>query len=80
MNLIDILTKAGFAGAELLALLVKAKEFAPVLAVEIDQMLTVLATSIVPGNLISLAEALPKELANIAAGNLDPRKHPSDVA
>ena len=49
-------------------------------AAEIDKILAALNESVGPDNLIALAESLPKELANIAQGKFDPRKHPSDVA
>jgi hypothetical protein len=80
MSILDILMRAGGAGATLVALLVKAKAFAPVLADEVDKILAELGSTIEPDSLIALAEALPRELANIAQGKLDPRRHPSDTA
>lgn len=80
MSILDILMRAGASGVELIALLVKVKEFAPVLAGEVDKILAELSTAIEPDNLIALAEALPRELVNIAQGTIDPRRHPSDTA
>jgi hypothetical protein len=80
MSLLDILLKAGGAAASLVTLLGKVKEVAPDLAGEVDAILDKLAATVAPDNLIALAECLPKELANIAAGKLDPRRHSSDVA
>jgi hypothetical protein len=81
MLILDILKKAGAAGATIIALLEKAKALSPdVLGPEIDKILSGEAGAVALDNLIALAECLPKELANIAAGKLDPRRHSSDVA
>lgn len=80
MSLLDILTKAGGAAAALVTLLGKVKDVAPDLGGEVDKILSELAGAVASDNLIALAEALPKELAGIAQGKLDPRQHPSDVA
>jgi hypothetical protein len=80
MTILDILLKAGGAAAGLVNLLNGIKVKYPDMAAEIDKVLDGLAQAVSPDNLISLAEALPKELANIAQGKLDPRRHPSDVA
>jgi uncharacterized membrane protein len=80
MSIIDILLKAGVAAAELVKLLIRAKEIAPDLAAEVDKILAELAAAVEPTHLIALAEALPRELANISQGQIDPRRHPSDVA
>jgi len=80
MSILDILLKAGAAGPALVKLLEKVKAAVPDLAPEVDKILAELAAAIMPENLIKLAEALPRELAKIAQGQIDPRRHPSDVA
>lgn len=80
MSILDILKLAGTAGAGLVALLEKVKAELPDLAPEVDAWLAAIAKAVDAPNLVALAEALPKELANIGQGHLDPRRHPSDVA
>ena len=80
MTILDILLKAGGAAAGLVGLLNHIKVKYPDSAIEIDKILAGLAQAVAPESLISLAESLPKELANIAQGKLDPRRHPSDLA
>jgi hypothetical protein len=80
VSILDILVKAGGAAASLLSLLLKVKTQFPDLADEVDSIVEALNQVVDPANLIALAESLPKELANIAQGDLDPRRHPSDVA
>ena len=80
MSILDILVKAGGAAASLLNLLLKVKTQFPDLANEVDAIVSALNQAVDPNNLIALAEALPKELAHIAHGDLDPRRHPSDIA
>jgi len=80
MSILDILLKAGAAGPALVKLLEKVREAMPDLAPEIDKILVELAAAVSPENLVALAEALPRELANITQGQIDPRRHPNDVA
>jgi hypothetical protein len=80
MTFLDILLKAGLAADSLVELLKEVKEKLPDLAPLADKFLEALSMAVDPASLIALAEALPKELANIAQGKLDPRRHPSDVA
>jgi hypothetical protein len=80
MTLLDILLKAGAAGPALIDLLTKVKGLYPDLAPEVDKILSGLTDAVSPENLIALAEALPREIADIAQGHLDPRRHPSDIA
>lgn len=80
MTLLEVLTKAGGAAAELVDLLARIREKAPEVAEEISKILDALNQAILPENLVGLAESLPRELANIAQGQLDPRRHPSDIA
>jgi hypothetical protein len=80
MSILEILVKAGAAGGKLVALLESLAAKYPDAAEEVNKILAELATVVAPDNLIALAEALPRELANIAQGQLDPRRHPSDVA
>lgn len=79
MSILEILTKAGVAGAELVALLEAVKLKAPDLAPQVDEWLAKLGTAVGSANLVALAEALPRELASIGRGDFDGRKHPSDV-
>jgi hypothetical protein len=80
MSLLEILKRAGGAAAILVDGLARIREIAPDAAEEIDKILAALNEAIGPDNLIALAESLPKELANIAQGKLDPRKQPSNLA
>jgi len=80
MTILDILQKAAGAAGALVAVLNRAKAALPDLAPEVDKIITELNTAISANNLVALAEALPKEIANIAQGKLDPRDHPSDAA
>lgn len=80
MTLIDILTKAGLAGDELLGFLGSVAEKFPDLAPKAQELAAKLATAIAADNLVALASALPAEIAQIAQGKLDPREHPSDAA
>lgn len=80
MSLLDVLMKAGGAAAEIVDLLCRIRERAPETAAEVGKVLDALNHAILPENIVSLAESLPRELANIAQGQLAPRRHPSDIA
>jgi hypothetical protein len=80
MTLLDILLKAGGSAGLLVELFNKVKAKLPDLAPQIDQLLASLSVAVSQANLVALAAALPAEIAAIAQGKLDPRKHPSDIA
>jgi hypothetical protein len=80
MSLLEILKRAGGAAAILVDGLARIREIAPDAAEEVDKILAALTAAVGSDNLIALAESLPKELANVAQGKIDPRKHASDVA
>ena len=80
MTLLDVLTQAGFAASGLLELLGTVKQKYPDLAPQVDKVMAGITGAVAPENLVALAEALPRELANIGSGKLDPRRHPSDGA
>lgn len=52
----------------------------PDLAPTAQRLLIALNSAVSAENLAALATALPKEIADIASGKLDPREHPSDSA
>ncbi len=79
MTIFDILKlAAGFSAEELTAFLNSIAQKFPDLAPAAMKLLADLAAAAAPANLVALAEALPKELASIGQGRLDPRDHPSD--
>jgi hypothetical protein len=78
MTLLDILIKAGLAGAGLIALLRKAALQAPDLADAINKLIDELLAVVDQNNLVRLATVLPAEIANIAQGKIDPKDHASD--
>lgn len=81
MTLIQLLEKAaGFPVATLISLLELLAQAQPEVAEQVASIIAKLKAAIPVGNLVAVAEALPKELANIAQGKLDPRDHPSDAA
>ena len=81
MTLSDILSKAaGVPIGSLIVLLRAGANALPDLRAEAEAIIAKLETAVAPSNLIALAEALPKEIANIARGQIDPRNHPSDAA
>lgn len=80
MRWLDILIKAGLAAPRLIEILRAAAEKFPDYAAEITDIIAKIEAAIPQSNLIAIAEALPREIANIAQGNLDPRDHPSDLA
>ena len=81
MMILDILKKAGAAGAAIIALLEKAASLSPdVLGPEISKVLSDEAGAVAVENLVALAEALPRELVAIGQAQIDPRPHASDGA
>ena len=80
MTILQLLEKMVGPAAGLLNLLERAKESAPDLAPQIDDWIIKLTSAASAGNLVALATELPKEIANVAAGRIDPRNHPSDAA
>lgn len=79
MTLIDLLKKAAFAGDDLLKFLNNVAQQFPDLATKAQELAASLSVAISAENLVSVAAALPAEIANIAQGKLDPRQHPSDM-
>lgn len=51
----------------------------PDLAPKAQEIIAALTATVSLASLISLASALPKEIANIAQGKIEPRDHPSDA-
>jgi hypothetical protein len=80
MTLLDILIKAGLAGSGLIALLRKAAEQAPDLAPAINKLIDDLLAVVSQDNLVRLATVLPREIADIFQGKIDPRDNPSNLA
>lgn len=81
MRLIDLLVRAGgLPAAKLLEVLQWVIVNAPDLADEARQIMDKLNAAVPLENLLSVAAILPTEIANIAAGKIDPRDHPSDAA
>lgn len=80
MTILEILLKAGVAADRLVALLLRVKEELPDIGPEVDKILAALSAAVSAENLVALASALPAEIAAIAQGQLDPRRHPSDIA
>lgn len=80
MTILDIIQKAAGAAGALVALLNRVKDELPDLAPEVDKVLAGLNAAISAESLVSLASALPGEIANIAQGKIEPREHPSDAA
>lgn len=80
MTILDILTKAGVASGQVIALLRQLAESAPDLAEQIDDLIARLESAVAPDNLVALASALPAEILAIAHGEIHPASHPSDGA
>ena len=81
MRLIDLLQRAGgIPVAQLIAVLEWVVANAPDLADEARAIMEKLNAAVPLENLLSIAAVLPVEIANIAAGKIDPRDHPSDAA
>lgn len=80
MTLLELISKAaGLAGPELLALLRKVAAELPDFAPLATKWITALESSLAQANLVALGKDVVQELGAIAQGNLDGRKHPSDV-
>ena len=81
MTVIQLLEKAAGLPADLLISLLRTLASAqPDFAASIEGIIAKLEAAVPVANLIAVAEALPKEIANIAQGKIDPRQHPSDAA
>lgn len=81
MTILDLLSKAaGFPTSKLIEILRAFAAAVPDSAAEVNAIIAKLEAAIPLDNLISVAEALPRELANIAQGIIEPRDHPSDAA
>lgn len=79
MKLIDLLLKGGAKAADLVKMLEWVVANAPDLAPMAQKILADLELPVTPANLASVLTAAAPELANIAQGKIDSRKHPGDV-
>jgi hypothetical protein len=81
LSILDYIMKiAGEAGPELVALLNSLKAKYPDAAAEIDKTLAALTVAVDPANLVAVGQSVLSELSQVAQGNLDGRRHPSDAA
>ena len=80
MTLLEALEKLIGPATGLVAVLDRAGREIPELKPQADEWIAKLNLAISQGNLIGLAAVLPQEIANLAHGHVDPRKHPSDAA
>lgn len=81
MTLLELLQRAaGAPVAKLIEILRAGAAAAPDLADEAEAIIRALQEAIPVSNLVAIAEALPREIADIAQGKIDPRDHPSDAA
>lgn len=78
MTLLQLITQAATGGGALRDFLVAAGNASPDLKPKADEWIAALDAAVSQENLVSLASALPAEIANISQGKLDPRSHPSD--
>lgn len=78
MTIIELLRKAGAAGDDLLSFLNMAAQRFPDLAPKAQELAIALQAAITEANLVSVASVLPKEIADIAKGHLEPSDRPSD--
>ena len=79
MTILDIMTRSGIAGSQLIALLSRIGSRFPELATELEIWTEQLGKAIEPGRLVELSVEVVKEVHDIARGKLDPRDHPSDA-
>ena len=81
MTILDFLKKAaGEPFSKLVEILRAGAAAQPDLAPAAEWMIAKLNDAVPLSNLVALAEAIPRELAAIAQGKIDPRDHPSDAA
>lgn len=79
MNLLDILTRASLAMGSVKVILQRIIADYPDTAAQLQPIVDGLDAPVSQANLVALAEALPREIANIASGNIDPRPHAGDA-
>lgn len=79
MTILEALLKLTGSMPGLVTLLEAAALAAPDLKPKIDQWIQALTQSASKDNLVSLAAALPAEIARIAQFKVDPHSHPSDA-
>jgi hypothetical protein len=79
VTILQLLEKAAGAGASLILLLEEIARKMPDLAPAAHEWIKLLNSAATQANLIALAEALPRELANIGQGIIQPKDHPSDA-
>lgn len=80
MTLLDILVKGAAAAAGLKSYLMELAAKYPDAAPKLNEYIALLDGAVAQDNLVALATALPGEIADIAAGRINPRRHPSSAA
>lgn len=80
MTYLDVLIKAGLAVGGLIAMLRKLAEQFPDYAPAINKYVDELLSVVTQDNLVRLATVLPREIADIFQGKIDPRDNPSNLA
>lgn len=80
MTILQLLAKLVGPADELVKFLRRAGDAVPDLAPTAEEWITKLQAAASQSNLVELAQALPKEIADIGRGEINPRSHPSDSA
>lgn len=80
MSILDLLSKAGLAVAELREFILRAAALSPDLSDQANALVKALDAATSPEQLAIVGQAILAELGDIGRGKLDGRSHPSDAA